>query len=166
MFSMKLETKTLVSLMLAKLDYELLTYKDLSAAIGMDVRRGPGYAYLSSAMRHILSDKQIVFEVVRGQGVRRAKPDEIVDNGGAAIRRMNRHARRSVRKISALSQEEYESLPNDKRIKHNVRISILGAVAACSTEKAELRVEAATKSAPLPPAKMFELFAPEKGGAA
>lgn len=159
MFHRNPNTRTLIELLEASAqEYATVTYETMKEAIGMSVQEAPGHGYLATAIKHLLNEKNWVFEVIRKVGVRRAKPEEVVDNSGAAIRRQKRLANRAIRKMTALSPTEYESLPSAKQVLHNTRLSILGVVAEFSSGKAERKIQEKALGASLPPAKMLELM--------
>lgn len=159
MFSRRPETNILIKLLTEAAGYELLPDEVLNGAIGMPARSGKGYGYLRTAMRTVLMEKNWVFEVVAKQGVRRAKPEEVVDNSATALTRQRRLAQRSTRKLSALSPEEYKSLSAEKQVLHNTRLSMFGVIEVFSMGATEKKIQAKALTAALPPKQMLELFA-------
>lgn len=160
MFTMKIETRTMIQLLEAAIaDYRLVTYEELRASIGMDVRHGSGYGYLRTAINHILAEKQVVFDVVRAKGVQRARPTQIVDEGGKSVRRIGRAASRAANKMTSMSPEEFASLEHHEQAKHNTRVSVCGVITAFSAPTVEKRLESQALASVIPPMRIAELFA-------
>jgi len=157
------QTIAIVELLQAASDYQIVTYAAIYDAIGMSAQRGRGYGFLSTAQGIVLSERGLVFEAVRGVGVCRAKPEDVVDNSGADLMRQKRISRKSMRKLAALSPAEYQSMEPAKQVTHNIRFSLHGLMAELATPKTEKRIEQHALTSSIPPAKMFELWASEEG---
>ncbi len=117
-----------------------ISYKELSALIDRNVQED-GHGVLRTARRMAEREDRIVFDVVIGEGLRRLNDSEIVDTGDRAVSRIRRGARRAANTISAVS--DFNTLPNEKKVKHNTMLSILGTIAAFVRPKTVLRIESA-----------------------
>lgn len=136
---------------------ELVEYQELSALIGTDVQ-SKGRGYMETARRMAMRDKGMVFEPVRNVGLKRLADTEIVRSGQAYISKIRRHARRGMRVL--VSVQDFNSLPNDLKVRHNATASMLGAVAQFSGGAAQKRIEGAVEQAgqKISYAKTLELF--------
>lgn len=79
----------------------IVTYDELSAAIGSDVRQPKGRGWLYGARTVLLRDDGIVFSPVRGVGLQRLTDHEKVASGQDALRRIRRTARRGDRRVES-----------------------------------------------------------------
>lgn len=104
---------------------EVISYADLSAAIGRDVQYKNRYLLISACDR-LLKDKQMVFGAVFNVGIKRLTPDEAVTQVNHVLKRVRTIARRGAAKIAAT---DYNSLSTDDlRQMHNSALSLLAAV--------------------------------------
>ncbi len=136
---------------------DLIEYQELTALIGTDVQN-KGRGYMETARRMALRDKGMVFQPVRGVGLKRLADTEIVQSGQAYITKIRRHARRGMRVL--VSVQDFGALPNDLKVRHNATVSMLGAVAVFSGGAAQKRVEGAVEKAgqKISYTKTLELF--------
>lgn len=105
---------------------ESISYAELSALVGRNVQ-DEGHGVLATA-RRMAEREEIVFGTVMGQGIRRLSDPEIVDTGDHAIARVRRAAKRGANTVTAVA--DFDALPNEKKIKHNTLLSLLGTVTA------------------------------------
>lgn len=159
---MSVETRLLLQRLEKAAVGETVSYAELTNLCGRDVQ-GPARGMLYSAMRATLSSG-VVFATVRKTGVKRLADNEIVGVGEAAIPRIRRLARRSVRKLTAV--QDFDAMPNEAKIRHNTMVSMLGAVAHVTGSKTvkevQLRVAAAQNALPL--RKTLAAFGGEQPG--
>lgn len=106
---------------------ESISYAALSAVVGRNVQ-DEAHGILRTARRMAEREDQIVFGTIVGEGLRRLSDPEIVDTGDHAMLRLRRTARRGANTVTAVG--DFNALPNDKKIKHNTLLSLLGTVAA------------------------------------
>lgn len=120
---------------------QIITYDELSEAIGRDVRRFAKSA-LYTALRNQVSEGR-VFEVVPKQGYRRLSDKDIIgtqfDKGRARIART---ARRTAHRVQAVN---FDNLDNSDKIAHNTQISMLGAVAQMARPQTFTALQEAVK---------------------
>jgi len=134
-----------------------ITYETLSNVIGRDVRN-QAYGQLCTARKRLLDDG-IVFETVRGIGIRRMTASEIANTVGLhSIKRIQRESKRGLRRLSCAAMG---NLTNEDIIKMNTSASVLGVVAEFSKTKSVHTIEghiAETDGKELPIGKSLELF--------
>lgn len=136
---------------------QLVTYEVLSEVIGQDVTGDHGRGCLATARRMLQRDSQMVFDAVRGVGLKRLSDAEIVQSGARSVRRVRSAARRGSRLLTSVG--DFDSLPASDKLRHNATLSVLGAIEAISSagsvKKVEQRVTAAS---PLPIAATLAAF--------
>lgn len=116
----------------------VVTYSDLSKIIGRPVQKG-GRAAMIEARKIVQRDKRMVFDSVRNLGLKRLNDVEIVDStSDRELRCMHRRTKRAVAKLVCV---DYNALPNEKKVKHNATISMMGALAELTTIGSLKRVE-------------------------
>jgi hypothetical protein len=158
---MSIDAKVL-SEVLAKVHVgDIVTYDILSKSIGRDVRtiaRG----ILDTARKKVLNDRQIVFGTVRGAGLRRLTDEETVDTGEQTLASVRGATRRGMRRITAV---DFDSLPNEKKILHNVYASLFGTLSHFSRAKSvkALSENASSQTGQLPVAKTLEILSSRHG---
>lgn len=155
--SISIEAQELIKRMLEAEVGDIIPYDELNELCMGDVRNGKAWA-LNTARRNVLRDYQMVFQVVRGVGIKRANDGEIIDEAGQGLTRIHRRIGRDMQKLMAVA--EYDKLPPAKKVQFNARISQLGAlylITKTSTAKRiEGRVLEADKKLSLP--ETLEIF--------
>jgi hypothetical protein len=136
---------------------EPILYQELSEVIGRDVQKGARYV-LDAALKVALREDRIVFGTIRGEGIVRLPDVGIVDKGAGGISRLRRLARRHAKILACV--KDFDSLPNEHKIRHNSHLSIFGAIRQFTRPAAVARVEAAVNAAQavIPAAKTLEAF--------
>lgn len=134
----------------------LATYDDLSAAIGREIRE---HRYLlDKALSECLKQRK-VFGCVTGVGVKRLSDTEIVEHSFHAFRRIRRMARKGAARLSSV---DWNTMPDDEKKRHNLYISVLGAICHSATPKNMGRVAASCANGNkngMPTAKTLALLA-------
>ena len=115
----------------------VITYSQLSTVIGRDIRMFRGS--LESARKAVQRDKGMVFDVLRGEGIKRLADGEIIDLSDKAREHSRRHARRIAKKLICVN---YATLTKDKQVKHNAALSMFGALSDLSSSASMKRLEA------------------------
>jgi len=150
------DTKALADRLAKAKTGELITYEELSGLIGRNVQ-AIARSNMESARDIVMRDGQIVFGVVRNIGLKRLNAAETVQTGQDSVDHIRRTSKRALRRITSL---EYEALPNEMKIKHNMYASAFGVLAhmmgAPQMRRLEGRVEAAHDRLPL--MKTLEAF--------
>ena len=116
---------------------DTVSYTDLATIIGKSVTGS--LSALKTAKRGLLKEGY-VFSPIRGEGLRRLTDAEVVGAADSDIAMIRRKARKTGAKLSTVS---YEKLPAPKQLAHTAKASIVGAVAAITTNKAMTKIESA-----------------------
>lgn len=104
---------------------ESVSYADLSLCVGGNIQNKKRY-HLDSARRILLNDKQIVFGVLPGEGLKRLNDNEIVLESCRSLNRIKRATRTGARKMGCV--DNYDNLPVELKQRHNSTLSVLGAI--------------------------------------
>lgn len=126
-----------------------VTYEDMSKAVGRNIKSCMWF--VQAALKRVTRDHGAVFCPVRGVGYKRLENEEIPGHSMRRVRRIRAIAKRGVQE---LSNSDYMALSPEKKIEHNVQMSLLGAVAHASegSQLKKLRgvVQSAGLSLPIP----------------
>ncbi len=136
-FNLSSETKAIADILRLVNVGTVIDYARLTRSIGRDVQSAARSA-LTSARHVVMREERMVFDVVRGIGLKRLNDVEIVDSGDKDRASIHRRARKAARKVTCV---EYDSLPKEKQVKHNATLAVLGVMAELSTAKGLARVE-------------------------
>jgi hypothetical protein len=135
---------------------ETVTYLDLNAVINGDVQ-GKAYQSLQTARKRLLNEKRTVFGTVNGVGLKRLASTEIVEQEVESVSKIRRGAKRSLKRLAAA---DYDTLPQQQKIQHNITSSTLGAITLCTSRKAQnLLEQKAQDSSKLDLGDTMKLFA-------
>lgn len=114
----------IIESLIRKLEYgDVLTYDEISTALGRDVRKHCR-SNLHSAMRACERDG-IILGTIINEGYRRLDDVGIVDAASADTKAVGRRSRRALKKLSHVN---FNQLPNDLKIKHTAKAAQLGAL--------------------------------------
>jgi hypothetical protein len=134
---------------------ELITYEDISKAIGRNILDCRGILY--TAIKAILREGDVI-QAVRGVGVKKAQTDEILSEGDRAQRRIRKTARRGIQRVACA-----KDLTRAQLQRRDFNQSMLGVFYALTERGVKRRIEArATTQGEIPPAKMLEVFKKEE----
>jgi hypothetical protein len=135
---------------------DVITYSELSDLIGQQVQdRSRGH--LNSAVKSLLTERQMVFGTIRTVGLKRLSDGEIVAVGDEILPRIRRMAKRATQKLLAVA--DFNSLTNDQKVRHNAVVSSLATVSFFSKEARVKEIEKQVGSSqPLPVGKVLGLF--------
>lgn len=134
----------------------VITYDEMSAKLGRNVRT-EARTVLGSAMRILLSEKNMVFDTVLGVGIKLLDDGGIVAKGTTYQAKARRVAQRGAKVLSAV---DFNSLSPDQKRQHNASAGILAVIDLFTSTAAVKKIsEAVGKAqAALPTPKMLELF--------
>lgn len=134
-----------------------ITYDELTAVIGRDIRSRQGYQRLQSARRHCRKHLGIVFATVAKEGIRRCDDAAIVGVAEDFLHRTHRAAKRG---IETLACADFEKLDNSKRVELNAIASGLGVIHHITGHGAQKKLIASVQQAgeKLPLAKTMDVF--------
>lgn len=151
------DTKVLENLLSEASVGQLVAYEEMSKAIGRDVRMH-ALSSLRTARQGLLKEKGLVFGVERGVGLKRLDDIGIVASTESDRRKMQRVAKRSLRKLAVVN---FDKLPDDKKRQHVVASAQMGAIAMFSAKSASKKIESkvvSNNSACLPIGETLKLF--------
>lgn len=153
---LSIDTQTLERLLLTIGVGETVSYKALSDSIGRNIQNGASHL-LQSARRRLQRESAMVFEAVHGKGLKRLDDIGIANCGESARVKMHNLARRTRQKLTCV--QNFDALPNDAKVKHNVAMSIFGALSEVTKAKAVKKLEGQVSNGAhdaLPTAKFLE----------
>lgn len=135
-------TQELIKVLKTVKEEETVTYENLSAAIGMDVRpSGPGYGYQHSARAILERENDIAFEAVPKIGLKRLTPEQVATGTGSVyLQRKRSLIRKSKRRISTID-DHYEDLSNDAKLRVTAHRTILAFDSQLSKPKNLLKID-------------------------
>lgn len=119
---------------------ETVSYDELSAAIGRDIRKRRHLLY--AGMRAVERETGAVFGTERGVGVRRLPTDEASKIGAHARKRIRRAAHRAAGRIDR-AVKRANDLPDDVARKSYGEIATLRLLEHLSSDKAQPKQEKA-----------------------
>lgn len=115
---------------------DVVTYEELTQEVGRDVR-GRAKAALYTARNHALKHAGMVFQAVENVGLKRLSDVEIVESVGGDLKLIRRKARKSATKLTKVA---FDKLPNEQKIDHNAKLSMLGALQQFSAPQSLIAV--------------------------
>jgi len=122
---------------------DFVSYKELSDIALGDIQNEKRHA-LHTARNRLQHDKNMVFGIVRNQGVRRLNDQEIVADSKASLIKMNRESRRAAQRLSCV---DFERLPGESQVQHNARMTIFAALSYMVRPKSQTLIEERVKVA-------------------
>jgi len=135
-FQMGIDAKIILDA-LSKLEVgELLTYQQMSALIGRDVRQ---HRHIMAAARKGLMRDSKVFAPVENQGLQRLTDAQKVQVAGDQLRRITRITKKIRATLAAVA--DFDKLPNDLMVQHNATMSLCGAIGQMSAASSMRKVE-------------------------
>lgn len=139
---------------------EIISYDELSEAIGRDIRKSAYYC-VTTARRKLLNEEHMVFAAVRNQGYKRLTDVDKVELGEYWRKRILRASGNGIKAVTSV--DNYDALSDDKKVSHNkyatIFVLIRRSAKAATLKKIEIRVRETTKVLPL--AKTLEVFGDE-----
>ena len=150
-----LQTCTLLQALLGVQVNEVITYAALGALIGEHVVGAN--CYLGSARRAALAEENMLFECVRGHGLKRLGGTEAIEACEVLPKRVRSIARRTKKKLGVV---DYNEASADERIRINMlrtEIAFLDLGTRLKTQHL-LKEAVALSNNALPPVKMLALF--------
>ena len=108
---------------------DVVTYKELSEIIGKDVTK---HRHMLDKARAFALERQKVFGVVRGVGLRRLTDIETVQTGQRTMHSVRGAVHRGMNRITKV---DFNELPKDVKQQHNVYYSVFGAISALTHKK-------------------------------
>ena len=137
---------------------DFISYPELTALIDRNVQT-KGYSALMTARKMARRNDRMVFECVRGEGLKRLDDHGIVTGiPQQGLKRIRHISRTAAMKLSCV--QNFDGLQNGDKISHNAAVSLFGAITLFTRERSVKRIEAAVqeKADKLPVMKTLELF--------
>lgn len=122
---------------------ETVGWAALDKLVGRNVRHH--YYWIRTAQAAMLRNG-IVIEAEPGVGLRRINPEQHIAVGEKGLREARRKAGRSLRKMTALDETQWNGLTNEQKIRHNATASMLGAVRHFAGDKTVVALESKVKA--------------------
>jgi len=116
-----------------------LSYARLTRATGKEMTSPSGKYIVKTARKRLYEDNGVVFNVVRGSGIRRMNDADIVKSGVDGLIRANRASEKSMRILKCVS--DFDKLSAHNKVVHNAAMSIHGVVNRISTLTALTAIE-------------------------
>ena len=83
---------------------------------------------LATARKHLLSEDQACFAAIKGVGLKRLPPGEVVEQEGTTASKVRRTVKASLRRLSTVNPDD---LPQQGAQQHRMTSASLGAIALC-----------------------------------
>jgi hypothetical protein len=150
------DTKILESVLAEAKVGQLITYAELSKAIGRDVRQF-AYQSLFSARRCLQNAKRIVFGVQANIGLIRLDDSKIVESTEHDRKVIQRRAKRTIDKLRCA---EFDNLTAEEKRRHVTASAQMGAVAMFASKNATKKIagKVSAKTDALPIGETLRLF--------
>ena len=117
---------------------EIITYEELNTLVGRDVQHA--YRHLLATARKHAKRERIVFGVIVNRGIQRLDDEGKVRAGSNLISTIRRTSKRAAQTLATV--ENFDQLPNEVKIQHNMAMSIFGIVQESTSKKAQAKVAA------------------------
>ena len=134
----------------------IASYSALSECVDRDIQK---HRYLlDSALNRLLKQRK-VFACVKNSGMQRLSDSEIVLCSFSALKRIRGMARKSVTRLTAV---QWDGLSQDDKTRHNLHLSVLGAIVFSAQPRNIAKLGMACKnssSSGLPTARTLKLLA-------
>lgn len=156
---MRIETQKLVKRLKELEEGEELPYGEIDSLIGGGVRTTQRHI-LTSAVRHVMRNDDIIISTVIGQGVKRLAPPEavgVITSGRERVRRASR------RLFSKSAHIDYERLDIGSKARLNAERTVLYFIGETARGKAVTSIEARAANNVLTIAETLEHFGERKG---
>lgn len=121
----------------------IISYEDLSRAIARNVCL-TGRPAMDTARGIVQREDRMIFDAIRGVGLKRLADNEIIDLGDKARDHVRRASRKVVKKLVCV---DYDQLTNEKQTKHNTALSMFGVLCELATEKSTKRLTSSVENA-------------------
>jgi len=108
------------------------TYEHMDKITGLNIREHRHI--LTAARKKLLADKQMVFGVVSGAGLKRLDSEGIVNVGQTVIKKISRTSKRAMTTVAAAN---YDELSDVSKVKCVVSMTVLNLVSKTATKKVQ-----------------------------
>lgn len=132
---------------------ELLTYDAMSNCIKRNIRNH--WSIIETARRNHYANSK-VFATVKNEGLKRVDDSTKVDIAEAHIKRVRGVIKKSKRICTSVL--DFDKMPNDKKIKHNMILSLGATLLQFSSSNALKKIETKSDTRTLAVGEVMELF--------
>ncbi len=153
-FEKSADTKVIENVLSEMQVGDLLTYEQISAAIGRNVREF-AIAALYSARRGLQKTKRMVFACEEGVGIRRLDDSGIVGSVEFDRKAVLRRANRTMDKLACVN---FEGLTESEKRKHTTAAAQMGVVAMFSSKASTRKIEGKINGKPMAIGETLNLF--------
>jgi len=126
---LSIDTKLIAERLLLANVGEFIPYSELSGIIKKDIRQHRHY--LQSARNRVQRSDQIVFAVIRGEGLKRKSNTAIANCGPEHTTAIRRRARKGLRELGCAT----EPLVGDDLVQHNLSTAVLNLITVATKQK-------------------------------
>lgn len=157
MFAVSADAKTIAHVLRGAAVGQVVSYVELSRTIARNVCK-EGRPAMDSARALVQREDRMIFDPVRGEGLKRLADNDIIDLGDKAREHVRRSSRRIVKKLVCVN---YDTLSKEKQVQHNTALSMFGVFCELTTDQSAKRltssVEAAQAELPIAKASIAAL---------
>ena len=118
-----------------------IDYATLGSLIGRNVQ-GDARGLLYTARNRARARDGLVFEAIRGIGLKCLSNSETVHAASSALKHVRRYTKRASRKLITV---DYDALNKEDQTEHNTHLSILGAMGLMASPRNQAKVLAAVE---------------------
>lgn len=124
LFERHAATEALTQLLAACAEGDVVSYEDMCRVTNRDLR-GSDRHLVAAARKAAMQEHGAVFGTVIRVGLRRLRPQELIQEGGRQIKRIGRAAKRGGRTLDTC---DIKRLSSDERLQHAATRGILAAI--------------------------------------
>ena len=146
-FKLSVDTQTLMGILEKAQIGDIIPYHTLTETIRRDVTL-EGRGAMDSARRILMRDKQIVFDAIRGVGLKRLSDQEITETSPRFI---NQARRKAAKGLKTLACANYAQLSQEQKTQHNVGAAILGVMKLAGATSSVNKIKSLSLSKSEPP---------------
>lgn len=118
---------------------EIILYEELSNIINFNVTEPKGRGYLETAKKRLLKDENIVFDTIRGEGIKRLSDEEIAKTTGKGyLKSVRAKGRKAYQKNKVVN---YNALSDSAKIDHQCTMTILSLMNHVTDRKSIKKIE-------------------------
>lgn len=147
---LSIDSRVLYDRLISVQEQGFVSYKELSEIVGRNVQK-EAYGNLSTAKKMAMREDRMIFGSIMNEGLKRLNDVETINTGEGVLGKIRRASKKGIRTVSCIA--DYNSLPNESKIKHNATLSALGVLNAITRpnkmKQLEAKVEIAQKTLPV-----------------
>jgi len=126
-FKPSAETERIINRFKKALPSDIITWMEMHEITALKDKQKLR-ACVMTARKHLLSEDQACFAAVRGVGMKRLPPEEVVEQEGTTATKVRRTVKASLRRLSTVNPDD---LPQQGAQHHRMTSAALGAIALC-----------------------------------